>query len=56
MVSPAPANPPAEKPVADVVPGMRTESLDAESATRRFLDNFGFHLLIVLLGIAMAFM
>lgn len=56
MVSPAPANPPGQSPVTDAVPGVRTDSLDAESATRRFLDTFGFHLLVVLLGIAMAFM
>jgi hypothetical protein len=54
MVSPAAANPPGENPVTDVIP--QTESLETASATRRFLDTFGFHLLIVLLGIAMAFM
>ncbi len=52
----APANPPGQNPIADIAPGKRTESPDTESASRRFLDTFGFHLLVVLLGIAMAFM
>jgi hypothetical protein len=56
MVSPAPANPPGQTPIADVAPETRTQFPEAESATRQFLDTFGFHLLIVLLGIVMAFM
>jgi hypothetical protein len=55
MVSPAPANPPGQTPIADA-PETRAEFPEAESTTRQFLDTFGFHLLIVLLGIAMAFM
>ncbi len=54
MVSPTPANPPGQ--IADVAPKTRPRSPSGNSATRRFLDTFGFHLLIVLLGIALAFM
>ena len=54
MVSPTPANPPGQS--ADVTPKTQPRSPDGDSATRRFLDNFGFHVLIVLLGIALAFM
>ena len=54
MVSPTPANPPGQ--IADVSPKTPARSSDGDSATRRFLDNFGFHVLIVLLGIALAFM
>jgi hypothetical protein len=54
MVSPAPDNPPI--PMADVSHEMQPGSPDEESATRRFLDTFGFHLLVVLLGIVLAFM
>jgi hypothetical protein len=54
MVSPTPANPPGQ--IADVTPKTQPRSPDGDSATRRFLDNFGFHLLIVILGIALAFM
>jgi hypothetical protein len=36
--------------------GMTVGSPVPTSATHRFLDNFGFHLLVVLLGIALAFM
>jgi hypothetical protein len=54
MVSPAPVNPPGQ--IADVARGMQPRSPDGDSSTRRFLDTFGFHLLIVLLGIVMAFM
>jgi hypothetical protein len=54
MVSPTPANPPGQ--IADVAPKMQPGSPNADSATRRFLDTFGFHLLIVLLGIVLAFM
>jgi hypothetical protein len=54
MVSPTPANPPGQ--IADVTPKTQTRSPDEHSVTRRFLDTFGFHVLIVLLGIALAFM
>jgi hypothetical protein len=54
MVSPTPANPPAQ--IADVAPKTQARSPNEASATRRFLDTFGFHLLIVLLGIVLAFM
>jgi hypothetical protein len=54
MVSPAPVNPPGQ--IVAVSQEMQPRSPDGDSATRRFLDTFGFHLLIVLLGIAMAFM
>jgi hypothetical protein len=54
MVSPTPANPPGQ--IADVAPKMQPRSPKGDSATRRFLGTFGFHLLIVLLGIALAFM
>jgi hypothetical protein len=54
MVSPTPVNPPGQ--IADVAHEMQPRSPDGDSATSRFLDTFGFHVLIVLLGIAMAFM
>jgi hypothetical protein len=54
MVSPTPANPPGQ--IADVAPKMQPRSPDGDSATSRFFDTFGFHLLVVLLGIALAFM
>jgi hypothetical protein len=54
MVSPTPANPPGQ--IADVAPKTQPRSPSGNNATRRFLDTFGFHLLIVLLGIALAFM
>jgi hypothetical protein len=54
MVSPAPVNPPGQ--IAGVAREMPPRSPEKNSATRRFLDTFGFHLLIVLLGIALAFM
>jgi hypothetical protein len=56
MVSPAPVNPSGQSQIADVTQGMQARSPDGESATRQFLDTFGFHLLVVLLGIALAFM
>jgi hypothetical protein len=51
MVSPAPVDPPGQ-----VARQMHPGSPGGDTATRRFLDNFGIHLLIVLLGIALAFM
>jgi hypothetical protein len=59
MVSPANANPPGQIQLeAQIEEIARTEVRPSggESATSRFLDTFGFHLLVVLLGIAMAFM
>jgi hypothetical protein len=55
MVSPAPVNPPGQHQIADPRE-MEVRSPGSTSATSRFLDTFGFHLLIVLLGIALAFM
>jgi hypothetical protein len=54
MVSPAPVNPPGQGP--DVSHEVQPRSPEGDSATRQFLDNFGFHLLVVLLGIVLAFM
>jgi len=54
MVSPTPANPPGH--MANVSHEMQPGSADGISATRRFLDTFGFLLLVVLLGIVLAFM
>ena len=59
MVSPANANPPGKIQIeAQIEEIARAEGRPSgdETATSRFLDTFGFHLLIVLLGIAMAFM
>jgi hypothetical protein len=52
MVSPAPVNPPGPTQTAEMEAG----SPAGKSNTQRFLDTFGFHLLVVLLGIALAFM
>jgi hypothetical protein len=54
MVSPAPVNPPGQ--IAGVRHEVQPRCPDGESSVRRFLDTFGFQLLVVLLGIAMAFM
>jgi hypothetical protein len=56
MVSPAPDNPSGQTQIADVTQGLQARSPNGGSATQRFLDTFGFHLLVVLLGIALAFM
>ena len=60
MVSPTTANPPGqiqiEALIDDISHPAEARPPGGESATSRFLDTFGFHLLIVLLGIAMAFM
>jgi hypothetical protein len=52
MVPPAPVNPQieqqAKKSLAELLSGAR--------ATGSFLRTFGFHVLVVLLGIALAFM
>jgi len=61
MVSPAPVNssghaPPGQIQAPESAHGMTVGSPAPTSATHRFLDHFGFHLLVVLLGIALAFM
>jgi hypothetical protein len=61
MVSPAPVNssgqaPPGQTQATESTHGMTVGSPAPTNATHRFLDNFGFHLLVVLLGIALAFM
>ena len=60
MVSPTPVNPLWPGSTGQTTPesahGMTVGSPARASATRRFLDTFGFHLLVVLLGIALAFM
>ena len=56
MVSPANANPPQPDSNRRDRSQNRGAAIGGETATSRFLDTFGFHLLIVLLGIAMAFM
>jgi hypothetical protein len=61
MVSPAPVNssgqaPPGQTQVTESAHEMTLGSPAPTTATHRFLDNFGFHLLVVLLGIALAFM
>jgi hypothetical protein len=61
MVSPAPVNssgqaPPGQTQATESVPRMTVGSPAPTNATHRFLDTFGFHLLVVLLGIALAFM
>ena len=56
MVSPANANPPGQIQIEEIARTTEVRRSGAETAASRFLDTFGFHLLIVLLGIAMAFM
>jgi hypothetical protein len=56
MVSPANANPPGQIQIEEIAHTTEVRRSGRETATSRFLDTFGFHLLIVLLGIAMAFM
>ena len=56
MVSPANANPPGQAQIEEIARATEVRPSGGESATSRFLDTFGFHLLVVLLGIAMAFM
>jgi len=46
MVSPAPVNPPDSMQTTAHAPG----------SENRFLRTYGFHLLVVILGIALAFM
>ncbi len=61
MVSPAPVNPSGQAPpgqaqATESAHGMTVGSPATTSSTNRFLDTFGFQLLVVLLGIALAFM
>jgi hypothetical protein len=61
MVSPAPDNssgqaPPGQTPATESALQMTVGAPAPTNATHRFLDNFGFHLLVVLLGILLAFM
>ena len=61
MVSPAPVNPSGQAPpgqtqATESAHEMTVGSQAPTNATNRFLDAFGFHLLVVLLGIALAFM
>jgi hypothetical protein len=51
MVSPAPDNPQIEHPNESSV-----DLLGGGKITSRFLRTYGFHVLVVLLGIALAFM
>jgi hypothetical protein len=52
MVPPAPVNPDN----AQLPDGSATALADGTGTTSRFLRAFGFHVLAVLLGIALAFM
>ena len=61
MVSPAPVHtsgqaPPGQPHANGSAHEMTVGSQAPTNATNRFLDAFGFHLLVVLLGIALAFM
>ena len=56
MVSPANADPLSQVQIDEIARSTEVRRSGSETATSRFLDTFGFHLLIVLLGIAMAFM
>lgn len=61
MVSPAPDNsfgqaPPGQTQATESAREMTVGAPAPANATRRFLDAFGFHLLVVLLGILLAFM
>ena len=60
MVSPAPVNSSGQAPPGQTQATesheMTVGSSAPTNATHRFLDAFGFHLLVVLLGIALAFM
>jgi hypothetical protein len=60
MVSPAPVNSSGQAPgqtqATESAHEVTVGSSAPTNATHRFLDAFGFHLLVVLLGIALAFM
>ena len=61
MVSPAPVNPSGQAPAGQTQATESAHEITVGSqaptnASPRFLDAFGFHLLVVLLGIVLAFM
>jgi hypothetical protein len=61
MVSPTPVNssgqaPPGQTQATESARETTVGSPAPTNGTSRFLDAFGFHLLVVLLGIALAFM
>jgi hypothetical protein len=61
MVSPTPVNssgqaPPGQTQATESARELTVGSPAPTNGTSRFLDAFGFHLLVVLLGIALAFM
>jgi hypothetical protein len=56
MVAPAPVNPPGQMQIAQPPNGSAAGLSDGLKTTRHFLRAFGFHVLAVLLGIALAFM
>ena len=61
MVSPTPVNSSGQAPPGQTQPAESSREMTVGSpaptnGTSRFLDAFGFHLLVVLLGIALAFM
>jgi hypothetical protein len=55
MDSPAPVSPPAQAQIGPA-PLEMEEGLPGGATTPRFLRTYGFHVLAVLLGIALAFM
>jgi hypothetical protein len=55
MDSPAPVSPPAQAQIGAASPETE-EGLLGGTTTPRFLRTYGFHVLAVLLGIALAFM
>ena len=61
MVSPTPVNPsghapPGQTQATESVHELTVGSPAPTNGAHRFLDAFGFHLLVVLLGILLAFM
>ena len=55
MDSPAPVSPPAQVQIGAATLEMEKE-MQGGATTPRFLRTYGFHVLAVLLGIALAFM
>jgi hypothetical protein len=56
MVPPAPVHAHDEAQIAQLPQELETGSSPGESTTQRYLRAVGFHVLAVLLGIALAFM
>ena len=56
MVAPVPVNPPGETQIAPYPKGFVAKLPQGARTTRRFLRNFGFHVVAALLGIALAFL